>query len=146
LGGVVRVTDWSEYRLPANTVKDGVLFSGMYELEPVSLSARNEYLDFNEPGVKELLSAQRRLAYLNAPVVIAHGSVESPEFIRQSKDFADAVRAAGKRVKYIVGTGYNRFEFPDTFANPYGALGRAALEMMRLPVSGKHLKDDNDRD
>jgi arylformamidase len=51
----------------------------MYELEPVSLSARNEYLDL--------------LAYLNAPVVIAHGSVESPEFVRHSKDFADAVRA-----------------------------------------------------
>jgi hypothetical protein len=32
----------------------------------------------------------------------------------------------------IVGRGYNHFEMIETFANPDGLLGRAALELMKL--------------
>jgi arylformamidase len=35
-------------------------------------------------------------------------------------------------VQLIVGEGYNHFEMPETFGNPYGLLGRAALEQMKL--------------
>ena len=57
---------------------------------------------------------------------------ETPEFQRQSDDFAAALRAAGKDVTLIVAPGYNHFEFAETFANPYGALGRASLKLMGL--------------
>jgi arylformamidase len=45
------------------------------------------------------------------------------------------VQAAGKPVTYIVGAGYNHFEFPETLANPYGYLGRVAPEMMGLQAN-----------
>jgi arylformamidase len=35
-------------------------------------------------------------------------------------------------VRLIVGEAYNHFELPETLANPYGLLGRAALEQMNL--------------
>ena len=49
-----------------------------------------------------------------------------------SRDFAAAVRAAGKRVELLVGDGYNHFELYETLANPYGVLGRAVLAQMNL--------------
>ena len=60
------------------------------------------------------------------------GTLETPEFQRQSRDFAASVKAAGKRVPLLVGDGYNHFEIPETLASPYGLLGRAVLAQMNL--------------
>ena len=46
------------------------------------------------------------------------------------------MKAAGKPVELIVGDGFNHFEMQETFANPYGIAGRAALKMMQLKVVG----------
>jgi arylformamidase len=35
-------------------------------------------------------------------------------------------------VQLLVAEGYNHFEIPETLANPYGLLGRAALAQMNL--------------
>ena len=43
--------------------------------------------------------------------------------------------AAGKQVTLLTGH-YNHFEMPETLGNPYGLLGRAVLEQMKLGVSG----------
>jgi len=132
LGGVVMVTDWEkDFGLPKDVVKGAVLASGMYDLKPVRLSARSNYVKFTD-ATEHALSVQRHLDNLNAPVVVAYGSLETPEFQRQSRDFADAVRKAGKPVETIRGEGYNHFEFIETLANPFGLLGRAALVQMKL--------------
>ena len=36
------------------------------------------------------------------------------------------------RIELIAGQGYNHFEMIETLANPYGLLGRAALDLMKL--------------
>jgi arylformamidase len=133
LAGVVMVTDWKkDFALPADVVKGGLLMSGMYDLKPVRLSKRSAYVKFTDE-MEQALSTQRHLDKLNAPIIVSHGTLESPEFQRQTRDFAAAVKAAGKSVELIVGEGYNHFEMPETFGNPYGLLGRAALEQMKLP-------------
>jgi arylformamidase len=131
LCGVVMTTDWSQHGLPPDTVKGGLCGSGMFELYPVSLSGRGSYVNFT-PETLELLSPQRRLQFLNAPIVLAYGTNESPEFIRQTADFAAALQAAGKPHEVLVGVGYNHFEINETYGNPYGLLGRAALKLMGL--------------
>jgi len=83
-------------------------------------------------AMEDALSAQRHLARINCPVMVAHGTFETPEFQRQTRDFASAMKAAGKPVQLLVAPGYNHFEIAETLANPYGALGRAALEQMKL--------------
>jgi len=134
LAGVVLVTDWQkEFGLPADIVKGGLLISGMYDLKPVRLSARSGYVKFDD-AMEHALSSQRHLDKLNSPVIVAYGTLESPEFQRQSRDFAAAVKAAGKLVELIVGEGYNHFELPETLGNPFGLMGRAALEQMKLAV------------
>ena len=132
LAGLVLVTDWrKDFDLPADTVKGGLCSGGMFDLEPVRLSARSSYVAFTDEIV-QALSPQRHLDKLEAPVIVAYGTLETPEFQRQSRDFAAAVQAAGKAVQLLVGEGYNHFEMPETLANPYGLLGRAVLAQMRL--------------
>jgi arylformamidase len=132
LACVVLVTDWrKEFGLPADTVKAGLCSSGMYDLKPVRLSARSNYVKFDD-ATEQALSSQRHIDKLNAPVIVSHGTLESPEFQRQARDFAAAVKAAGKPVQLIVGEGFNHFEIPETLGNPYGLLGRAVLEQMKL--------------
>jgi arylformamidase len=132
LAAVALTTDWQkDFGLPADTLKGGLCCSGLYDLYPVSLSARASYVKFT-PEIIEKLSPQRHLDKLVAPVIVAHGTLETPEFQRQNRDFAAAVKAAGKRVTFLIGQGYNHFEMFETLGNPYGLLGRAMLEQMKL--------------
>ena len=132
LAGVALVTDWKkDFGLPADTVKGGLCCSGMFDMKPVRLSARSRYVKFTD-AMEDAMSAQRHLDRLHAPVVLAHGTLETPEFQRQSRDFAAAVKAAGKSAQLLVAQGYNHFEILETLASPYGLLGRAALEQMKL--------------
>jgi arylformamidase len=132
LAGVALLTDWRrDFDLPGNVIKGAVLSSGMYELKPVRLSARSKYVKFTDE-IEDRLSTQRHLARIDTPLVVAHGTYETPEFQRQTRDFAAALKAANKPVQYFVNENYNHFEMMETFASPYGLLGRAVLEQMQL--------------
>ena len=132
LAGVVLTTDWQrEAGLPGDTVKGGLCASGMYDLYPVSLSARAGYVKF-APEVIEALSSQRHLDKLAAPLIVAYGTLETPEFQRQNREFAAAVKAAGKSAELIVLQGCNHFEVQETLGNPYGLVASAVLRQMKL--------------
>jgi arylformamidase len=132
LAGVILTTDWpKDFNLPPDTVKGGLCCSGIFDLKPARLSARSGYVKFTDE-MEQALSPQRHLDKLNAPVIVAYGTLETPEFQRQSRDFAAAVKAAGKPIQLLVGEGYNHFEIRETLANPYGLLGRAVLAQMNL--------------
>jgi arylformamidase len=135
LCGVALVTDWEkEHGLPADTVKGGLCMSGMYDLKAVRLSKRSAYVKFTDE-MEQAMSSQRHLPLLRAPVIVTYGTNETPEFQRQSRDFAAAVKAAGKPVELIVAENFNHFEMNETLANPYGPNGRAALAMMKLSTA-----------
>ena len=123
--------DWPKEGLPLDILKGATLGSGMYDLKPVRLSKRSKYVNFTDAMEREL-SAMRHLDRLHTPLVLTHGTYETPEFQRQTRNFAAAVNAAGKPVELIVGEGYNHFEMLETLSNPYGLLGRAVFAQMGL--------------
>ncbi len=131
LAGNVVTTDWSAYGTPADVVKGALLCSGMYDLKPVRLSKRSEYVAFTD-DMEEKLSSQRHLDRLNCPVIVAYGTYETPEFQRQNREFAAAVKAAGKSATLLVGDGYNHFEMAEMIGNPMSLLGSAVREQMKL--------------
>jgi arylformamidase len=132
LAGVVLVTDWEKhYGLPKDVIKGGLLCSGMFDLKAVRLSARSSYVKFTD-DMEQNLSSQRHLDKLNTPVIVAYGTLETPEFQRQSREFAAAVRSVGKPATLLVAEHYNHFEIIETLGNPLGLLGRAVLEQMKL--------------
>jgi arylformamidase len=131
LAGCALTHDWSKEGLPRDIIKGAALSSGMYDLKPVRLSKRSKYVTFTDAMENEL-SAIRHLDRLAAPLILSYGTYESPEFQRQSRDFAAAVKAAGKPVELLVGEAYNHFEMLETLGNPYGLLGRAVFKQMGL--------------
>lgn len=134
LSGCALVTDWEkDFGLPPDIIKGAVLLCGMYDLKPVRLSKRSAYVKFTDE-VEEKLSSMRHLDKLHAPITVCYGTCETPEFQRQSRDFAAAVKAAGKPVELLVGESLNHFEMQETLGNPYGIGGRAALKMLGLSV------------
>jgi arylformamidase len=78
------------------------------------------------------MSPQRHIDKLNAPIVVTYGTLETPDFQRQSRDFAAAVKEAGKRATLIEAPNYAHLEMAESLGNPYGPNGRAALAMMQL--------------
>jgi arylformamidase len=132
LCGVALVTDWeTDFEVPSTIVKGGLCISGIYELTPVRLSWRRTYVNFTDAMV-ESMSPQRHIDRIVAPVIVAYGNLESPEFQRQSRDFAVTLKEAGKSVQLIEGKNYTHSAMCESFGHPYGPCGRAALAMMKL--------------
>jgi arylformamidase len=130
--GVLLTTDWQkDFGLPPTFIKGGVAGSGMFDLKPVRLSARSNYVKFTDED-EAILSAQRHIDKLVAPVALVYGTAETPEFQRQSRDFAVTLKTAGKPVSLSVMEGYNHYEVWEQLANPYSLMGRAVLEQMKL--------------
>ena len=95
LSGVMLTRGWRDEGLPPDFCKGAVLLSGMYDLAPVALSKRSSYVKFTDDMV-HTLSGGRYLDGLHTPLVLGYGTAETPEFQRQSRDFAAAVQAVGQ--------------------------------------------------
>ncbi len=131
MAGVALTTDWASFDLPQDAIKGALLCSGLYDLEPVRLSARSDYVAFTDESVAAL-SPMRHPERITTPTILAYGTLETPEFQRQTRDFAAALTDCGLACDCLVGEGYNHFEILETLANPYGLLGRAVLRQMGL--------------
>ena len=135
LCGVALITDWQkEFGLPPTILKGGACMSGMYDMKPVRLSQRGNYIHFTDE-MEQAMSSQRHLDLIRAPIVATYGTNETPEFQRQNRDFAAALKAAGKPVELIEGKNYNHFEMMESVGHPYGPNGRAILAMMKLSAA-----------
>ncbi len=135
LCGVALVTDWQNaFGLSPAIIKGGACMSGMYDLKPVRLSKRGNYVHFTD-AMEQAMSSQRHIDRIAAPVVVTYGTDETPEFARQNRDFAAAIKAAGKPVELVEAANYNHFDMMQSVGNPYGPNGRAVLAMMKLSAA-----------
>lgn len=131
LAAVALTSDWTKFGLAPDFIKGALLMSGMYDLKPVRLSKRSTYVTFTDT-MEDAMSPQRHLDRLYAPITVTVGSKDSPEFIRQARDFVAAVQAAGKAGQLVEAPEYNHFDLSESLGNPYGPNGRAALTLMGL--------------
>jgi arylformamidase len=135
LCGVALVTDWQkDFGLPGDMVKGGLCMSGMYDMKPVRLSKRSSYVKFTDE-IEQVMSSQRHIDRLRAPIIVTYGTNETPDFQRQSRDFAAAVKSAGKPVELIEAPNFAHLEMVESLGNPYGPNGRAALTLMKLSAT-----------
>ena len=130
LAANVLVTEWGkEFGLPADVIKGGLCISGMYDLKPVRLSARSSYVKIDD-RIEHALSPIRHLDRITAPVVVAYATNDSPEFQRQSREWAEALAPLGRLQRLVVAEGLNHFEIVETLARPDRPLARAALQLV----------------
>jgi len=96
LTGVALTTDWQKsYGLPADIIKGGLL-----RVEctiSIPSACRRGAVTSISPAKPSKNSAHGvNLDRLNAPVIVAHGTLETPEFQRQNREFAAAVKSPAK--------------------------------------------------
>ncbi len=124
MGGMMVTTDWTRFGLPADAVKGGLLLSGMHDLEPVRLTFRNDALKLDaETAARN--SPIRHIPRPGCPLVVAVGALESDEFKRQSREFAEAWRAAGNAATFIERDGKHHYSLGEDLADPESPLLRA---------------------
>ncbi len=95
--------------------------SGLFDLEPIRLNSLNDKLHLTEA------SAARNSPKLHLPakcpdVVVAVGAKELPELIRQSSDYAAALKANRLPAEYLLLPGHDHFSILDELAHPEGGL------------------------
>ena len=103
----------------ARSVASLTLCSGLYELEPVSLSSRSRYVRFTSAMVHSL-SPLAQVQHIQAPVTLLYGSQETPEFIRHTLAFHQTLQTAGQRSSLHCGEGLNHFDILATLGQPGG--------------------------
>lgn len=89
--------------------RGALLVSGIYDLEPVQLSSRNEYLNL-DPATAQALSPVERIPSNGAPLVVGWGGLELDEFQRQSSSFAAAWEQRGGVVERVFMPEKNHFD------------------------------------
>jgi arylformamidase len=129
LAACVAVTDWvSQFGLPRKIVSSVICASGIYDLLPVRLSARNDYVKL-DAQTEHALSPIRHLDSLSAPVFVACGALDSDEFKRQSREFAAAL-GPSLLAPHAELPALDHFEVVETLADPAYGLGLAALNLI----------------
>ena len=134
---ILLATNWPEWQsdLPENIVGSALPISGVFELAPLLSTTISEKLHLTEQEVAELSPQFFAQVPSFSDLHIVVGGVESSEFIRQSKEFAnhwggsyDALDAA------------NHFTVIEPFTDSSHPLMRKAADMARVLVSGKDHK------
>jgi acetyl esterase/lipase len=73
-------------QMDRTNVAAGIAISGIYDLEPMRIGSMNEFLRLDEQSVAAY-SPTRRPPLRSAPLLVAYGARELPEFRRQSVEF-----------------------------------------------------------
>ncbi len=132
VGGTLVQNGWrARAGLPEDAIKGAVLVSGMYDLEPVRLSARNGYVNLDEVAARRL-SPIHNIPDRLPKLALFWGSGELDEFRRQSRAFAEALWTRGHRAEAMEIAGANHFDMADGFADSRSAILRSCLGMMGL--------------
>ncbi len=123
LAAVVLATDWTSLGLKRPGIQSAMLVSGLYDLEPVMLSSRRQYIALTEEQATAL-SPIRHVDRITASVSVVWGGDESPEFKRQSAAFAAALDQAGRLHEGRMVAGRNHFEMLEALSDADGPLVR----------------------
>jgi len=117
--------------LPDDVIKGAFAASGIYDLEPVRLSSRNEYLHLDADAARRN-SPIHHIREITPAMVIAYGEGEQREFRRQSITFAQALRDRGHAVRELDLSGLNHFEVAEQYGDAGSSLMRVVFDGMGL--------------
>jgi arylformamidase len=126
LSVITLATDWPVIGLPADVVKGACFLSGLYDMEPVLLSARSSYVQLT-PAEAASLNPMLLADAIPCPLTLFYAEFDTDEFRRQSEAFAASLAAAGRTVSLTRMAGLNHFEIMEQLGLSQGALSQALL-------------------
>ena len=107
------------------------LVSGLYDLEPVRLSARNAYLRLDEGSAARASPIARD--WPAVPLALFTGEGELAEFRRQTAALACSLASRGHTVEAREIAGANHFDMFDALCDPAGPVLASVLERHAVP-------------
>lgn len=128
LVGMMMTPDWpSEFGVPDDIIKGALGCSGLYDLEPLSHSYINDWMNFDE-GTIARNSPQYLMGTRKAcPTILAVGAIEFSEFHRQSEEFADVLRKNGTSVEVMSVPDRNHFDVVTDLSDPTAPMTQAVF-------------------
>lgn len=130
LTAMIMAPGWQdEFGAPEDMVKGAMLFSGLYDLEPLRHCEPNSWLKLDEAAAHRNSPMVQPLPN-GIPLIVAYGSEETPEFCRQSADFAERCRAEGLDCPAYEMDGLNHFNVTAEICNPDSFLTEQLLGMI----------------
>ena len=109
------------------------LISGIYDLNPVVYTYANDDLKLNESSASRnspLLILKQSPPTSHCPAFIAVEEYGSPEFIRQSKEFAAIVKSRDVPCTYLEVPGMDHFNIIEEIFNPEFSLSREIVKFV----------------
>jgi arylformamidase len=107
-----------------------VAVSGLFDLEPISLSWLNDKLKLSPTEIDDY--SPLRHIERGTRTIVTVGSAELPELVRQSSEYAELCRASGEAATYLPLPGHRHFTILDELAKPYSPIMGAVVEAMGL--------------
>lgn len=132
LTAMAACTDWQRlHGLPNGILRAAVLVSGIYDLEPVRLSFRNDVLKLSlSDAVRN--SPCYNLPAEGPPIVVAYGELETAEFKRQASVFADLWNERFGSSRLLELQSLNHYETIETFIDQKSKLSETVFELFGI--------------
>ena len=116
--GMVLATDWQQISndLPKNIVKTGIPISGLYQLDPIRETTIGDALGLNDKESKAL-SPHFFEPKTSAPILVALGGGETPEFHWQTNKFVEKWKEHNAPLDYHAEPDVDHFGVVERLAN-----------------------------
>ncbi len=109
LTGMMLSTDWAARGLEGLALAGGIAISGLFDLMPILQTSVNEDVRLDQESARR--NSPMTIVPANGPRLIsAVGSGETDEFIRQSREYAEAWSDAGGNAQYLAIEGFHHFD------------------------------------
>ena len=125
-------TDWTAEAddLPADLIDAASPSSGVFAFEPVLYCGENDGLCLDLAEAREV-STLFRAPTTNAPQLVAWGELETPDWIRQSTDYVEAITSGGRKVETCVVPACDHFDVVDALADGGSDITKKTIALVR---------------
>ena len=132
LAGAMAATEWHTLypKTPADLVPAAYSISGLFDLTPLVHTSMAEDLRLDEATARDV-SPLLWPAPQGRPFDAVVGGLESGEFLRQSRDVAEAWGKAGAQTRYEAIAGTNHFTVIDALTDPQSAMVARLAELAK---------------
>lgn len=136
LAAMMAATNWPKFQggLPHDLVKSIIPISGLFDLEPIRWTSLNEAMGMDPEMARNnsplFLTPTTRLR-----VSVVVGGSETAEFLRQSREFANAWESKAGHLEYIESPGHDHLTVIETMTEPDNVLVRTLLQQLEWEVA-----------
>jgi arylformamidase len=131
LAALALLTDWQSFGLGDHSpIHSATMISGVYDLEPVVLSARRSYVRL-EPDEVAALSPIRHVDGISCPLLVAFCKNDTPEYQRHAHALCEALKQHGRQVELLCLIGANHFDSILALDEPESDLSQEMAALIR---------------